>query len=392
MRIAIFTNNYLPNSFGVANSVESFRKEFEKMGHAVYIFAPHWPGYVDANPNVFRYPSIDIKFKIRFPLAVPYSWKIRKILKELDIDIIHAQHPNLLGSAARRWARRLARRRGGKRIPLIFTWHTRYDLYANYAPFIPPKIAAGFMIKKAVGFANGANAVIVPTGSMIPIIKGWGVKNKNIVPIATGVEIKQLENADRKMIREKYGVRDDETLLFVIARFTKEKNMEFLFRSAIRVLKRNKKVKFMAAADGYLRPVLEKLVAEKGVEDQVIFAGHISDDIKKHYFAASDIFVFASKSETQGMVITEAMYMGLPIVAVDATGPSSLVENNENGFLVKENEEEFAGAVEKLIDDKELRQRFSQNSKKIARENFTSEICAKKMLDVYERAIDRRNS
>jgi glycosyltransferase involved in cell wall biosynthesis len=397
MRIAIFTNNYLPNSFGVANSVEAFRRDFEKLGHQVYIFAPKWPGYVDASPNVFRYPSLDIKIKIRFPLAIPYSWKMRKILKNLDLDIIHAQHPNLLGTVAARWARKLARRRGGKKIPLIFTWHTRYDLYTHFFPFLPPKISAGFMIRKAVKFANNSDTVIVPTDSIIPILKNWGVKNK-IIPIATGVETEQFsaiggsasggKNADGKKIREKYGVGDDETLLFVISRFTAEKNMEFLFQSVARVLQKNKKVKFMAGADGYLRPELEKIVSQKGVSDQVIFAGHIPDDIKKHYFAAADIFVFASKSETQGMVISEAMYMGLPIVAVNATGINSLVLNKANGFLVDENIDKFAEAVEKLINDRELRQKFSEASKKIARENFTSDICAKKMIEVYEKAIE----
>jgi len=114
MNIAIFTNNYLPNPYGVTTSVESFRKEFEKRGHNVYIFAPHNRGYKDKNKNVFRYPSIDIKYKIRFPLPIPYSRKIDKEIKKLKIDIIHAQHPNLLGGAAITWAEK-------KHIPLVFT-------------------------------------------------------------------------------------------------------------------------------------------------------------------------------------------------------------------------------------------------------------------------------
>lgn len=384
MKIGIFTNNYLPNSFGVANSVETFKQDFEKLGHEVYIFAPRWPGYVDKNKNVFRYPSLDIKVKIRFPLAIPYSWKMRKIIKGLDLDVIHSQHPNLLGTAAIHWAKK-------KKIPLIFTWHTRYDLYTNFVPFLPPKLSANFMIKKAVNFANNSDMVIVPTASIIPVIRKWGV-TQDIMAIATGVDADQFKDADRDSIRQKYGIADDEILLFTISRFTAEKNMEFLFSSVIKVLRKNKKVKFLAAADGYLRPALEKLVSERGISDQVIFAGHIADDIKKHYFAAADIFVFASKSETQGMVFSEAMYMGLPIVAVNATGASSLVLNNANGFLVKEDEEEYAKAVEKLISDKNLRQRFSEASRKIAREHFTSDVCAKKLLEVYKEAIKKSAS
>ena len=134
MKIGIFTNNYLPNSFGVANSVETFRTDFEKMGHEVFIFAPKWPGYVDNNPNVFRYPSLDIKIKIRFPLAIPYSFEMSRILKKLDLDVIHSQHPNLLGSAAARWTRKLARRRGGKKIPLIFTWLSLFTITTKKSP------------------------------------------------------------------------------------------------------------------------------------------------------------------------------------------------------------------------------------------------------------------
>ena len=125
MNIAIFTNNYLPNPYGVAGSIESFRRQFEKNGHQVYIFAPFSKGYTDKNPRVFRYLSVDLKYKISFPLPIAYSKKISQTLKNLDLDIIHSQHPNLLGTAAMKWARR-------KNIPLVFTWHTLYDRYTNY--------------------------------------------------------------------------------------------------------------------------------------------------------------------------------------------------------------------------------------------------------------------
>ena len=106
MNIAIFTNNYLPNPYGVTQSIESFRREFKKQGHAVFIFAPHYKNYKDENPRVFRYPALDISYKIKFPLAIPYSKKMDKILENLKIDIIHSQHPNLLGIAAMKWAKK----------------------------------------------------------------------------------------------------------------------------------------------------------------------------------------------------------------------------------------------------------------------------------------------
>jgi len=143
----------------------------------------------------------------------------------------------------------------------------------------------------------------------------------------------------------------------------------------------------LVVGGGNLLPKLKKFAILKKMENKIIFAGEVPRPEIKNYYAAGDIFVYGSKSETQGMIITEAMYVGLPIVAVNATGASSLILNNGNGFLVEESEKDFSEAVGKLVKDKSLREKFSENSRKIARTQFTSLICADKMLEVYEEAI-----
>jgi len=396
MRIAIFTNNYLPNPYGVSGSVESFRKEFERGGHEVYIFAPQWKGYIDewklnfhrgsstSNfPNVFRYPAVETNVKIKFPIAIPYSSRINKILGDLDLDIIHSQHPNLLGSAAARWAKK-------KNIPLVFTWHTLYDQYAHFAPFVPPKMAIWWAIRNARNYANKCDQIIVPTPSVGEIIKKWGVTNKNITAISTGVEEDQFADPDRVIIRKKYGIKDDETLLFVMTRLTEEKNMEFLVDAALDILQKNSNTKLMVCGDGNLKNTLEKKVANAGLGEKVVFPGIVSDSEKKNFYAAGNIFVYASKSETQGMVLTEAMYAGLPIVAVRATGVKDIVENDKTGFLVGENKQEFSIAVQKLIDDEDLRKKFGEEGEKVAREKYTEKVCAEKMIEVYKGSINSK--
>lgn len=381
MRIAFFTNNYLPNPYGVSMSIESFRKEFEKLGHTVYIFAPKAKGFVDENPNVFRYPSIDINYKISFPLAIPFSRRIDKILEKLEIDIIHSQHPNLLGSVARKWAKK-------KNIPLVFTWHTLYDQYMHFVPpFIPRKIATNWTIKNATKYANNANQIIVPTLSVKKIIEDWGVINPNITDIPTGVDENLLANSDGKKIRSKFSIKDNEILLNIVTRFTKEKNIEFLFRAVTEVMKKKSNVKFLVCGDGNLGEKLRAYAKEQGLSGRIIFAGFVPNDVKKDYYAAGDIFVFSSISETQGMILTEAHYMGLPIVAVNATGTRDIIRNGETGFLVEENEEKFSEAVIKLVEDADLRKKFGENAKRIAKENYTASICAQKMLAVYESLI-----
>lgn len=386
MRIAIFTNNYLPNPYGVSGSVESFRKEFEKLGHEVYIFAPEWRGYHDKNPRVFRYPSISIRLKkIKYPLPILYSRKISKILENFKIDTVHSQHPNLLGSVAMKWAKK-------KSIPIIFTWHTLYDQYTHFFSFIPEKFAAWWTIRNARNYANKCDQIIVPTPSVGEIIKKWGVGNKNITAIPTGVEERQFANPDRKSVRGKYKINSDEILLFVMTRLTEEKNMEFLVDAVLEILQKNSNTKLMICGDGNLKNVLEKKVLDAGLENKAIFVGIVGDEEKKNYYAAGDIFVYASKSETQGMVLTEAMYSGLPIVAVRATGVRDIVEDKKTGYLVGEDKKEFGEAVQELIDDEDLRRKFGEEAKKVAKEKYTAKVCAEKMIEVYEKTIKAKNT
>jgi len=379
MRIAFFTNNYLPNIYGVPMSIETLRKELESLGHEVFIFASNFPGYVDKDRNVFRYPSIDIEVKFRLPLGISYSPRMDKIIEKLDIDIIHSHHPNLLGSAAAKWAKK-------KNIPLVFTWHTLYDRYTNFVPFLPAKFSANWIIKRAVRYANQASVVIVPTESIVSIIQKWGVKNK-IIPVATGVEEKEFANPNKNSVREKYGIKNNEVLLLLVTRLTAEKNIEFLFDTVLEILKKNKNARLMLAGDGYLLPKLKDKTKKENLQDRIIFPGIVSRKILKNYYAAGDIFICASRSETQGMNVSEAMYSGLSIVAINAPGISSLVENGRNGILVSENKDEFISAVEKLIADENLRKKMAEESAKIAREKYTSKICAGKMLKVYESLI-----
>ncbi len=392
MRIAIFTNNYLPNPFGVSMSIESFRKEFERLGHTVYVFAPSFKGYMDENKNahlnggqVFRYPALDLSFRgIRFPIVIPYSHRISRILENLEIDVIHAQHPNLLGWEAKRWAKK-------KNVPLVFTWHTLYDKYAHFTPIIPEKFAAWWAIGNAKRFANYSDQIVVPTSSVRKIIQDWGVMNKDIVAIPTGVEKSFFQNTEREKMRKELNIANDEIALLLVSRMTAEKNVQFLVQSVIEVLKKNRKTKFILAGEGGELVILKKMITNARVFEQVIFQGIVARDVTKNIYAAADIFVYASKSETQGMIISEAMILGLPVVAVSATGIIDAVREGETGFLTNENKDEFVSAIEKLVASNELRRNFGETAREIALENYTSAICAQKMLKIYEEVITRKD-
>lgn len=386
MNIAIFTNNYLPNPYGVAGSIESFRKEFEKLGHNVYIFAPETRGYVSENPRVFFYPALNLRFKnVRFPIAIPYSYRLDRILENLEIDVVHCQHPNLLGSAGRSWAQK-------KNVPLVFTWHTLYDKYAHFVPLIPSSWAAKWAIRNAVKFANTCDQIVVPTQGVKNIIETWGVTNENIVAIPTGVEESLVAINAREKARREYEISNDEIVITLVCRITPEKNVLFLANAMKIILQKNKKVVFVLAGDGSDLVEVKKMLTTKEIGQRLRCFGIVNGEEKSRIYAMSDIFVYASKSETQGMVLTEAMSAGLPIVAVDATGARDLVENGQTGFLVEENETAFVGAVQKLIDGENLRKSFGANAQKIAMEKYTSQACSAKMLAIYDEAIRRKKT
>ncbi len=382
MKIGVFTNNYLPNIYGVTTSIESFRFELEKRGHQVFIFAPFFKGYQDINSNVFRYPSLDLQYKIRFPLPIPYSRKISKIIQKIDLDIIHSQHPNLLGNAAYYWSKK-------KKIPLVFTWHTLYDHYINFVPIIPAKLASKWIIKKAVNYANKTDQIIVPTNSVKKIIQKWGVFSKKTIEILpTGINENNFKNFNKEKIRNKYGFKKNDVVLLLVSRLTEEKNVEFIFQSLQPLLETNNNIKFLVVGEGYLKKYLENKYA-KFNKNQIIFSGLINKKEIKNYYAAGDIFVYASESETQGLIIIEALYMQLPVVALNASGVTDVLSNSQAGILTKKNKDEFRQAVQYFINNKKERILKGQKGKELVLEKYTASITSEKLENIYQKNIQK---
>jgi len=381
MNIAIFTNNYLPNPYGVSTSVEGFRHALSALGHTVYIFAPQWGENDEIEGNIFRYPAIKAPTKIDFSLVVPYSSQIDEEIDSLDLDIIHAQHPNLLGAVGSKWALK-------KDIPLVFTWHSLYDRYAHYTPFVPEKLSGYWAMKNAAGFAMESDYVIVPTNSIIEVIRDTGVSHDRVRVVPSGVDEELFANPDGGSVRKKYNISNDKIVLGTVSRLTEEKNVLFLANAVAKVLKNNKNVIFIGAGEGDLIEEMKEIFEDKKVVEQVIFTGKIKRGDVKNYLDAFDLFVYASTSETQGTIVTENMYAGKPIVAIGQNGVGDLIEDNVNGISVEENEGKFVRALQRMIDSEELRNKMGQNAKKIAKEKYTTTACAQNLLNVYDEAIE----
>jgi len=379
MRIGFFTNTYFPICYGSVISIESFRKNLERLGHDVYIFAPSHGDYSDNDPRVFRYPSFLFHYKIDYPVSIPISSFIKKKIKELKLDIIHVHQPFSLGREGLKFASKL-------KIPLVFTYHAKYEDYVHYVPFLPENLLSDLVKKEAVNFANKCDLTITPSEGIKKIIKRRGVDANLIRVLPTGVDCESFTKGDGLKIRKKYNIKADEKLFLNIGRINEEKNLIMLLKSIKLIILENSKVKMMFIGEGFLKEPLIGLTKKWGIEKNVIFTGFVAYEKVKDYWQAADVYLQTSKSETQGITILEAMAVGLPIVAVKATGTEDFILDNKNGFLTKNNIKDFSDRIRFLLKNPSIKKRIASQAKKDVKK-YEEVNQAKKLEGFYEKLI-----
>lgn len=378
MRVGVFLDSYRPYVSGVVRSVETFRAELAKKGVSFFIFAPWYPG-CKPEERVYRFFAVPAPTNRDFMLAVPVSLRLGRELKRLELDLIHVHSPFLLGSLGARWARRL-------KIPLVFTYHTLYEEYVHYFPLLQKQARAATR-RYTVGFCNRCDLVLAPTGIIRDYLLRAGVR----VPVAalpTGINLAAFRGGDREGFRRRYGIAPDAPVLVYVGRLGKEKNIEFLLRTLRRIGERVRDVRLVLVGGGPARGELAALAEELGVGERVVFTGPVPPDRVKDCYAAGDLFVSASLTETQGLVIGEAKAAGLPAVAVGAQGVSEMVAEGVDGFLTPLDEEIFADRVCRSLEDAELYRRLKVNAL-VKAEELSASLTADALLGHYRALAGR---
>jgi 1,2-diacylglycerol 3-alpha-glucosyltransferase len=302
--VAFFTECYRPLINGVVTSIEVLRAALAVARVDVTIVAPHFPRERDDDGAIVRLPSLPLPTSTGYRLCVPYvSPAARARIRRASI--VHVHSPFVTG-----WLGANIARRSG--LPLVFTYHTRVDEYAHYAPF-EPRIARAAMTALTRTFANRADAVIAPTAAMEQRLREIGVR----VPIAvvpSSIDVARFAGGRRSAAaRAMLGVRDDTRIVLAVSRLGKEKHLEL----AIDAIARAPGVQLAIVGGGPERAALETHAALQGVRERVYFTGALEPPALPDLYASSDAFVFSSPTETQGLVLAEALAAGLPIVAVD---------------------------------------------------------------------------
>ncbi len=375
MRIGLFTNNYRPLVNGLATSVETFAQAFRRAGHAVTVVAPRYPGGPVREEGVLRVPGLRAPTHHAYILPMSGWPGVGRAVAALQLDVFHAQHPLLLGAAAARWARRANR-------PLVFTYHTHYDRYAHYVPG-PSRLVAWLAIRQAAAFANRADLVVAPGRAVARRLRAQGVQTR-IAIVPTGVPLTATSaEAPRIALRQLLGLVECGPLCLAVGRLAKEKNQAFLLSAFARILQNLPGARLVFVGEGDDRPRLERLAHTLGIRGHVCFVGAVSHNVVSSYYQAADLFLFPSTSETQGIVVLEALAAGLPVVAVASEAATELLGEYQGSVLTPEDPECFARSVVGLWDEPERRQAMAEAGRRIAA-RYAPDACAATLLGLYE--------
>ncbi|MFH0754224.1 MAG: glycosyltransferase [Candidatus Omnitrophota bacterium] len=374
MNILMMTNTYKPLVGGLEKSVSGFAAEFRRMGHRVVIIAPDYPDMVPEK-DVIRIPAMQHFNGTDFSVQLPIQGTLTEALGDFVPNIVHSHHPFLIGDTALRIASKF-------NVPLVFTHHSLYEENVHYMPGNEEALKR-FVIELSTGYANLADHVFAPSESVRALVKERGVLTPvDVVP--TGIDTEKFTHGAGKTFRRKNNIPADAYVVGHVGRLAPEKNLEFLTRVVAQFLKKNRKVHFLIGGRGSSEESIKEIMAKEGVLDRVHLVGMLQGKDLVSAYHAMNVFVFASVSETQGLVVTEAMAAGIPVVAVDAPGAREVVKDQVNGrLLAQEDSDDFLLALEWLKKQPASRiKKIKEACHETARE-FTMKKCAQKAIGIY---------
>lgn len=315
MRVAMFTNTYSPHVGGVERSVASTAAELRRQGHPCVVFAPAHAGE-DSDPQIERLPAIESFLGSQFSYRVPGTGHLARRFDAIAPEVVHVHHPFMLGEAGFRRGR-------ARGLPVVFTSHTRWERFVPGAPPWLRRLAQ----QLPVAFANLCDVVVAPTPTIARLLERRGVRRPvRVVP--TGIDLVLQRLGNRGRAQERWQLAVEARVVGHVGRLVPEKNLEPLLHGVARFLKVDSRRRFLLVGEGRSAGYLRHGFAERGVADQVVMTGLLEGRALADAYAAMDVFAFTSRTDTQGIVLVEALAAGCPVVALDAPGARDLVDTS----------------------------------------------------------------
>jgi 1,2-diacylglycerol 3-alpha-glucosyltransferase len=378
MRIGMMADGYKPHVSGITNVIDLNKRFLEKAGHEVFVFTFGGDDYVDDEPNIIRtrgLPLVDSGYYV----SVRYNTHAQKLLRTMDI--VHVHHPFTSGRLALRYCKPHG-------TPLVFTNHTRYDLYAQaYLPMVPEAFGDAFLRSYMPSFCNSCDLVIAPSPGLRDVLLNLGV-SANIEVVPNTVNIKPFQFPSETIARQKLGFKDTDIILTYMGRIGPEKNLPLLLRAFAGIAKTYDDVGLLVIGDGPERGNLEDLARIMGIADRVKFTGMIPYSNLPAYMAVADAFVTASVTEVHPLSVIEAQASGLPVVAIRSPGIEDIVQDGITGYLAPEEDLAVLTAkILRMVVDVDNRERMAQEAWQAA-SVYSIENTTQIMLEHYQRLVD----
>ena len=379
MKILFISDVYFPRVNGVSTSIRTFVAQMQNIGHTVHLIAPDYGVKTPDEAWIKRIPARKIFFDPEDKL-MKYGAAIDRLaeLRQEQYDIVHIHTPFVAHYLGLKLAHLL-------NVPVVETYHTFFEDYLHhYLPIIPKSIARSLARFVSRRQCNAVDAIISPSQPMLDVLRDYGVKSKaNVVP--TGLQAHSFEKADGKNFREKYGIALDRPMGLFVGRVAFEKNIGFLLRTWVEVIKNQPDALLVIAGEGPAEKSLHALGKALNLEDNLKFIGYLDRETELNAcYAAADVFVFSSLSETQGLVLLEAMAQGTPVVAIAELGTKSILVEGKGALIAPENELVFAEKVNALLSNKTLRNKLSKAALSYVKTNWTDKAQTVRMIDFYK--------
>jgi glycosyltransferase involved in cell wall biosynthesis len=381
MRIGMMADTYKPYISGITNYIDLSKTYLEKLGHEVFVFTfgKSKDYSEESDSQVIRSPGIPL-LDSNYYLSLRYTRAAKKALQTMDV--VHVHHPFLSGRLALFYCRPAG-------IPIVFTNHTRYDLYAQvYLPLMPEELSQGLLQAYMPSFCGAVDLVISPSAGMKQVLRDLGVESP-IEVIPNGVDLRHFYSA-KPISRSEMGYTSEDILLVYSGRLAVEKNLPFLLRcfAGIASLLLNVHLLLIGGGLPQVETELKALVSELGINQRVRFTGLVEYEQLPAYLSMCDVFTTASVSEVHPLSIIEAMAVGLPILGIDSVGVSDTILDGSTGFVSPNNQPAFTARLTKLCMDPSLRTRMSKAAKQASGE-FAVERTSKLTLQCYERLLKK---
>jgi 1,2-diacylglycerol 3-alpha-glucosyltransferase len=387
MNILFISDVFFPRVNGVSTSINTFATELRALGHEVTLIAPSYTDEDKQEEWIVRVPSHKIYFDPEDRL-MNFS-KLKALLpwiRDKHFDIIHIHTPFTAHYVGIHFGKKLD-------IPVVETYHTFFEDYLHhYLPFIPQFISRKLARTISRRQCNAVDGIVSPSKPMLDVLKQYGIKTPAEV-VATGLDDSSFASVDGEHFRMSHDIPLTQPMLLFVGRVAHEKNIGFLLEMHVELIKKHPDALLVITGEGPAEESIKHTIEKLGISNQVRMIGYLdrSHELIACYKAA-DIFVFASKSETQGLVLLEAMAQGTAVVAIAELGTKSILIEGEGVLIAKDDINDFADKVSVLLSDAPKRQMIGEKGRQYAQEKWGAGVLAKKVAKFYKSTINQKSS